>query len=85
VNRIGRRQTTNLQLFSRGQTFRATAISDASWRSIGAPIVWLGEPKQAVIKGSIANNLGKNYDAAPAIVLFREAPSATALAVKTIP
>ena len=66
---------------------QAGSISDSSWPSVvGAPTLWNGEAKQAVIKSSIANNSrGGLYANAPAFVLHRPAPSPTALAVVTIP
>jgi len=63
---------------------QANAISDEMWASIGAPIVWIGMPKQAVVKDSIANNRRGGYSTAPAIVLFRKAPSPTDPAVINI-
>ncbi len=64
----------------------ANKISDSTWpNSVGAPTLWNGKPKQAVIKNSIANNVLFGSTAAPAIVLFCLAPSATAPAVVRIP
>jgi hypothetical protein len=79
-------QFTTLQTWAGKQ---AGSISDSSWPStVGAPgfPAWAGQPKQAVIKSSIANNSrGGLYANAPAFVLFQLAPSATAAAVITIP
>ena len=86
-------QFATLQSWAQANT-PANAISDDSWSnpsnpsSVGAPKLWLDEPKQAVIKGSIKINArtdSDNYNGAPAFVLFREAPSVTAPAVITIP
>ena len=69
---------------------QAGSIPDSNWSSpriVGAPTLWVGQPKQAVIMSSIANNVGhgQNYSSAPAFVLFQLAPSGTAPAVITIP
>ncbi len=81
-------QFATLQSWANANT-PANAISDPSWPNlVGAPIVWHGEPKQAVIKSSIGTNARRDrndYNAAPAFVLFRQAPSGTAPAVITIP
>jgi hypothetical protein len=83
-------QFATLQSWAQANT-PANAISDDSWSnpsSVGAPKLWLDEPKQAVIIGSIKINArtdSDNYNGAPAFVLFREAPSGTAPAVITIP
>jgi hypothetical protein len=64
----------------------ANKVADNTWpASVGAPKLWNGTPKQAVIKGSIAKNRRSGYDSAPAVVLFRQAPSPTAPAVISIP
>ena len=64
----------------------ANKISDASWQqSVGAPTFWRNQAKQAVIKNSIALNRRSGSTSAPAIVLFRLAPTATSPAVVRIP
>ena len=81
---------TNSQ-FATLQTWAGVAAGSAvNWASVGAPqfSAWAGQPKQAVVKSSIANNLrtdGPGYNSAPAIVLFQLAPSGSAPAVITIP
>jgi hypothetical protein len=65
---------------------QAGSITDANWPAlVGAPRLWNGQPKQAVIKRSIANNMLTGKSSAPAIVLFQLAPSSTSPAVITIP
>ena len=64
----------------------AGSITDASWpNSVGAPTLWPGQPKQAVVKTSIANNARSGYTSAPAFVLMQLAPSSSAPAVITVP
>jgi hypothetical protein len=64
----------------------SNTISGSQWSSLGAPDIWRGQAKQAVIKTSVANNQrGGNYANAPAFVFFQLAPSATAPAVVTVP
>ena len=76
-------QFATLQTWANSQ---ANTIADSSWPNlVGAPSLWLGTPKQAVIKGSILNNARAGYNLAPAIVLFRTAPSSTSPAVIAIP
>jgi hypothetical protein len=56
--------------------------------AVSAPCypAWNGQPKQAVIKTSIANNArGGLYANAPAFVLFQLAPLSSSPAVITIP
>jgi len=76
-------QFATLQTWTNKQ---ANSITDTSWPSlVGGPYLWLGTPKQAVIKASILNNAQAASNLAPAIVLFRPAPSPTAPAVISIP
>ena len=77
-------QFSNLQTFASSQS---NSISDTMWSSssVGAPKLWIGQPKQAVIKSSIANNKRACCSSAPAIVLFQLAPSGTSPAVITVP
>lgn len=63
----------------------ANAVSDSAWGAVGAPDLWRGQAKQAVIKSSIANNVLFGRKSAPAIVLFRLAASGTDPAIVTIP
>ncbi len=67
----------------------ATSISDStggtSWSAVGAPTLWKGQPKQAVVKGSVLRNVLPAKYMAPAIVLFRPAPNSTDPAVIAIP
>ncbi len=72
----------------------ANTWTDADWASVGAPRLWAGQPKQAVIKSSILNNSRKDcgcnsqdccYNNAPAFVLFRIAPNPADPGVITIP
>jgi len=74
--------------FATLQGWMQTPASAVNWSSVGAPqfSAWSGQPKQAVIKTSIANNVGvPGSTAAPAIVLFQLAPSGSAPAVITVP
>ena len=67
-------------------TRQANSIADSDWPTlVGAPGLWNGRPKQAVIKSSIANNKRTQYTSAPAIILFRPALTGTDPAVVTIP
>jgi hypothetical protein len=78
---------TNPQFVTLQGLYNSTAesVTDDDWSVVGAPRLWLGMPRQAVVKSSIGSSTVQGNTAAPAFVLFRLALSGSDPAVITVP